>query len=177
LFIPDADVLIGPGFLEAMVESHRSHDRLFQYYYRWNEPEDAHGPDSCTIEYLQRVSAITDPSNWGGALSVRKTWFLAVNGYDMHPVFAGGYHRNDLDLHHRLKAFGLAERWSPTQCLFHPWHPGTEGAPISHRWHHTVAAYRARHLLSLPFRGIDPASDHDIPSDLLPELAKLGWQP
>jgi hypothetical protein len=168
VFIPDGDVLVAPDFLGRALEEHRADDRLVLYFYRIEEPQSAAGGPA-DIDQVKRTGRIANASNYGGCLSVRRSWLEAINGYEQHPLFALGNHCNDIDVHARLKILGLHVAWHPELMLYHPWHPGTG------RWHGTTVGEslwklqsvltqcRASDLEPVALRGIDPARDRVLP--------------
>ncbi len=121
--IIDADQVVEPDFLEAILREHRETDRLVMYVMRWDEPKEEH-IEPVDLEHLRRVTRIKNPVNYGGCLTVRKKWLYEINGYDLDPIFEG-LHANGRDLWTRFKNLGLYVMWHPTQRMYHPWHPNT----------------------------------------------------
>jgi hypothetical protein len=169
IVIPDADVVVDRDFLERVLQEHQTNDNLVMYIYRCNEPKEKHMTE-IDIEHLRHVGELTNPSNYGGCLTVRKKWLLEINGYELHPIFGTGDHANGLDIYTRLKALGLHVMWHPQLRLYHPWHPGTLVTALSSRLQHVVINYRAVNLMTTPFQGIDSRRDSELPCDLLKRL-------
>ena len=171
LFLPDADIAVQPDFLEEALKEHRSDDKLVMYFFRKEEPESSHTSD-VSLDRLREVCRFSNPSNYGGCLSVRKSWLLEINGYEQHPVFGSGFHANGLDVYTRLKNLGLHVMWHPRQVLYHPWHPlHAAGAPV---WkvQQVIINNRAMELSSLAYQGIDPSRNSDVPGHLLKKLER-----
>lgn len=172
VFIPDADVVVEPGFLEQALEEHSTNDKLVLYFYRRDEPKEMHTED-VQLERLQRVCQLSNTANYGGCISVRKSWLLAINGYEQHPVFGSGQHANGLDVYTRLKNLGLHVMWHPRLMLYHPWHPMTAnplGVP-TYKVQKVMINHRARSLSTRANQGLDPANDVDLSAALSDELA------
>ncbi|MEQ9459618.1 MAG: glycosyltransferase [Phycisphaeraceae bacterium] len=178
LVIIDADVIVEPDFLSRLWQDHQRTDNLAVYCYRYNEAREDHR-EQVDIEHLRSVCTITNPSNHGACLSIRKKHLLAINGYDTHPIFATGFHANCLDVYTRLKAQGVMARWNPDIKLFHPWHPSTAEHSINYQPQVHTSGWRARNLKFLPFRGIDPTLNTDPPPGLLKHLdwVRQQWMP
>ena len=79
--IPDADVIAEPDFLQNVWRDHQASDRLVTYYHRHNEPKDKH-TDTIELDHLRAVCELTNPSNHGACLSVRRHWLDEINGYE-----------------------------------------------------------------------------------------------
>jgi GT2 family glycosyltransferase len=166
IMIPDADVIVENDFVQNAWADHQATDNLVQYFHRYNEDQHNHR-EPIDIDHLRRVCRITNPANHGGCLSVRRHWLTKINGYEQHPIFATGFHANDLDVYNRLKSLGLLVRWSPTARMYHPWHPSTAAYADNYIPQQKTIEYRACHLLSLPFQGIDPSLNTEPPQELL----------
>jgi len=152
--IPDADVIAEPGFLSTVWQDHQQSDELACYYHRYNEPKDKHAETIC-LDHLRRVCELTNPSNHGACLSVRREWLTRINGYEQSPIFASGFHANDKDIYARLCSLGLMVRWNPTVKLLHPWHEMTGEVTPHYTPQLDVINWRGRTLSTLPFKGID----------------------
>ena len=169
LVIPDADVIVEEDFLEKVWHEHQQNSRLAMYIYRYNEPQKEHSPD-IDLSRLKNVCKLTNPSNYGGCLTVRKKWLLSINGYEQHPIYSSGFHANGLDIYTRLKVIGLNIMWHPELKLFHPWHPFTLANDESYKYQKIIVDYRAKNLLSSSFIGIDPKKNSNLPKDLAQEI-------
>ncbi len=161
--IPDADVIAEPGFLSAVWRDHQSSDRLVTYYHRYNEPKDAHH-DTVELDHLRSVCELTNPSNHGACLSVRRKWLTEINGYEQSPIFATGFHANDKDVYARLCSLGLMVRWNPEVKLFHPRHDMTGEVTPHYTPQLDVISWRGRTLSTLPFAGLDSSRDTTPPA-------------
>lgn len=177
VLIPDGDVVVEPDFVARMWALHARNPRLVTYNYRFNEAREDHR-DDVDIEHLKRVTTLTHPSNWGGCLGVRREWLLAVNGYEMLPLFATGDHGNDFDMYVRLKNLGLDVCWPREPVLYHPWHPTTLNFAYTHKLQAMLTQHRGHTLATLAHRGIDPRLDTDPPADVLAAIdqARAGFE-
>ncbi len=165
LVVPDGDVAVEGDFLERVWEEHAENERLVMYVHRRNEPREQHVAE-VTLEHLGPVARVTNPENYGGCLTVRKKWLLAINGYEQHWVFGHGAHANGRDVYTRLKNLGLHIQWHPELKLYHPWHAGTRVAASSYRLQQIVIDYRTRSLATSAFEGLDPSRNSALPPDL-----------
>jgi hypothetical protein len=172
LVIPDADVVVEENFLEQVWKEHQDNNQLVMYIYRYNEPEQKHRQE-VDLKHLQDVCILTNPSNYGGCLTVRKEWLLAINGYEQHPVFGTGFHANGLDIYTRLKALGLQVMWHPELKLYHPWHSSTLAQNPAYQYQKVVIEYRAKNLITVSYQGIDSNHDSEMPQILLEELENV----
>jgi len=169
LIIPDADVIVRPDFLQKSWELHKDYERLAIYAYRYDEIER----DTVTnynFNVMDEKMKITNPTNYGGCLTVRKKWLLDINGYEQHPIFATGNHANGLDIYTRLKNRGIAVMWSADLCLYHPWHPFTLIVTDEHRAQLKMIEHRKKNILQNCFFGIDANKNKTPPSELEAEL-------
>jgi len=174
LVLPDGDLIVRPDFLERVAAWHAEYDRLALYGYRYNEPEAGTLAD-LSFEELDAKCVCNNPRNYGACLSVRKKWLEAINGYDEHPVFEGGFHANGYDIATRLGIYGLAIQWEPTLRLYHPWHPFTLANDAGYRAQFALAERRLKDLDPRPFRGLEPGGDRpdrDLPADIAAAGAK-----
>lgn len=169
IFIPDGDVLVEPDFLRRALEDHDADPRLAMYFYRVDEPAPAAG-GIATIDHVRRTGRITNSSNYGGCLSVRRAWLERINGYEQHPLFALGIHTNGADVHARLKILGLHVAWHPELLLYHPWHPGTATGwdctsldKSLWKMQNVLTACRANDLRAVALRGIDATRNEPLP--------------
>ena len=167
--IVDGDLCFDANFLESLVTEHERNDRLACYVQRYNEPRRGDTGSPC-LDRLKDVARLNEPYNSGACLSVRKRWLCHINGFDEHPLWASGYHRNDLDVYTRLVAAGLDVLWHPRLRVYHPWHPGTEGVPKQHARHRLVARYRAEQHQTRPFVGLDRADRREPEPELQARL-------
>ena len=162
--IPDADVIAEPDFLRSVWDDHTASDRLVTYYHRHNEPEDERAKD-VSLDHLRSVCELTNPSNHGACLAIRRKWLIEINGYEQSPIFATGFHANDKDVYARLCSLGLMVRWNPDVRLFHPWHAMTGEVTPHYRPQLDVISWRGRTLATLPFQGLDPSRDTTPPQN------------
>lgn len=176
IVVPDADIVVERDFLAALLAEHEANERLVMYNYRYEELEGDHVPGrSATLEHLRPVCVLTNPNNFGTCLSVRKRWLLAINGYDLHPVFHTNFHANGRDVYMRLKNLGLQVMWHPALKCYHPWHPLTRfDARLEYGQQAIVTDWRNQTLNTLAFDGIDPAQNIAFPEAALrPQLDAL----
>jgi len=164
IVIPDADVVVENDFLEKVYAEHQKNEKLVMYIYRYNEPEDQH-KEQINIEHLNDTCILTNPSNYGGCLTVRKKWLMEINGYEQHPVFSGGFHANGYDVYTRLKSLGLHIMWHPELKLYHPWHPLTLVNSDNFDKQKIISDYRAKKLIYKAAQGIDSSSNSYLPGE------------
>ena len=171
IVIPDADVVVEHEFLERLLTLHAEDEKLVMYNYRFNEMKTDH-VEPVTLEHLRKVCVLTHPSNWGGCVATRKWWFMHVNGYERHPIFATGDHGNDFDMFTRFKALGLHVCWSPDPMLriYHAWHPRTLVYAYSHKLQAIVTRHRAKTLMFMAYNGIDPQYDSPMPDSIVTKI-------
>jgi hypothetical protein len=166
LVIADADVLFEDNFLETVWEEHQTNERLVMYIFRLDEPKRL-TPFCFQLEELKKNCILGNPYNYGGCLTVRKKWLLEINGYEQSDIFrTGGDHANGLDIYTRFKNTGMHIMWHPQLRLYHPWHPHKPGFLTAYESQKKFIDHRARSLDILPYKGIDPARDREIPREL-----------
>jgi hypothetical protein len=172
LVIPDADVLFEEDFLEKIWAEHQANERLVMYIYRMDEPKRQENLHFCLdLDKLKEICELTNPSNYGGCLTVRKKWLLKINGYEQDDIFrTGGDHANGLDVYTRFKNLGMHIMWHPKLRMYHPWHPHKPGSQNAYIPQKVLISHRAKSLDTLPYKGIDPAWDRDIPAQLIAQL-------
>lgn len=165
LVIADADVLVEANFLKTVWKEHQTNDQLAMYVFRMDEPKRT--SSLCLdFDYLKKVCMLTNPENYGGCLTVRKKWLLKINGYEQHEILRGTAHANGRDIYTRFKNMGMHIMWHPQLRLYHPWHPHPPGFQDGYLLQHILIRHRATNLDILPYNGIDPAWDREIPSEL-----------
>jgi hypothetical protein len=170
LVIPDADVAVERDFLERVWQEHQTNDKLLLYIHRYDEAQTDH-LEPITLEHLRRVCVLKNTMNFGGCLAVRKKWLLAINGYEQHPLFEGGFHANGRDVFNRLRHHGLPVMWHPTLKLYHAWHLATGYGRYFWKRQRVVTDYRDRQLHTLPYHGIDPIHDSKFQQILAAQIA------
>ncbi|MEW6742654.1 MAG: glycosyltransferase [Planctomycetota bacterium] len=164
LVIPDADQYVAPDFLFRVWELHNRYDRLVAYGYRLDELERG-VLQSHHLAELRRKCVLKNPTNYGGCLTVRKTWLELVNGYEQHPLFQTGNHANGLDMYTRFKNVGLAVQWEPALELYHPWHPATLESTREHKAQWKIIEWRRKTLQWQAFNGLDPGRNVKPPPE------------
>jgi hypothetical protein len=169
IVIVDGDLCFEANFLATLAEEHNRHDRLVCYVQRYNEPPRS-TPHLPCLETLRKVARLNDSFNYGACLSVRRKWLTEINGYDEHPLWATGYHRNDLDVYTRLTSLGLDTQWHPSLRVYHPWHPHSEESPRQHQRHRLMANYRSEKRQTLPFWGLNALANREPEAELLERL-------
>lgn len=172
LIIPDADVMVETDFIERIWEDHQENESLVMYVYRYDEMEGDHLP-KVDLQHLRDVCVLTNPSNFGGCLTVRRKWLLEINGYEQHLLFSSGFHANGYDVYTRLKCLGLHVKWHPRLKLYHLWHPNTLVDSANYKSQRIMIEYRARNLMSTAFEGIDSERNVDMPDDLIETLSAI----
>lgn len=123
LIISDGDVVVDEHFVSDAIDNHAGVRQLVNYYRRYDEQYEPK-EYSDDLKHLKRVSAVTNPSNYGGCFSIERKDFSAVNGYEMDVAFSGPS-ACAKDAYVRFKNAGYLIRWDPEARVFHPWHPGT----------------------------------------------------
>jgi len=174
IVIPDADVLFKNNFLETVWQEHQKYEKLVMYVFRYDEPLRKQ-PANLSWKELETVCALTNPANYGGCLTVRKKWMLAVNGYEQHEIFKTGAHANGLDLATRFKNLGLHIMWHPELKTLHPWHPHKIWIIDPYRAQKTVIKHRALHQEIFPYQGIDPNLNRELPPALKKKINASKW--
>lgn len=160
LVIPDADVFVCSDFLEKILAEHERQVDLIIYFRRYDQSEEDSGP--IILDYLNATCHLEIPTNYGGCITIRKKWMLAVNGYEQHPIFQGLNFTGGKDLYTRLRNLGMAIKWHHLEKLYHPWHPNPKLERMNRE---KVAAQqecirrRELSLMRLPYQGLDPRLD------------------
>lgn len=124
IVIPDGDIVVGEDFLEEVVRCHEKYQDLVLYFRRWDELKPDTSTKKIDLSRLMNDCILTNPTNYGGCLTLSKKVFNYVNGYEEHLLFseAGA---NGMELYTRLKNAGFPIMWHPTYKIYHPWHDGT----------------------------------------------------
>lgn len=125
IVIPDGDIAVEENFLEEVVRCHENYLDLALYFRRWDEQKPGAGrKDRPPISMLKEICKLTNPTNYGGCLTISKKAFDHVHGYEEHELFseAGA---NGMDLYTRLKNAGFPIMWHPDHKIYHPWHEGS----------------------------------------------------
>jgi GT2 family glycosyltransferase len=123
--IPDGDIAFEDNFLEEVSKYHEKYHDLVLYFRRWDERSphlEKKGRPS--ISTLRDTCRLTNPTNYGGCLTISRKALEYVRGYEEHELFseAGA---NGMELYTRLKNAGFPIMWHPTHKIYHPWHEGT----------------------------------------------------
>lgn len=125
IVIPDGDVVVEENFLAEVAEYHKKHQKLVLYFRRWDESKiDSVNNNGINISRMRNVCRLTNPTNYGGCITLSKSIFDYVHGYEESCLFseAGA---NGMELYTRLKNAGFPIMWHPTHKIYHPWHEGT----------------------------------------------------
>ncbi len=165
VFIPDADVVVEEHFLEQALNEHKANEKLVMYFCRAEEPKRKR-KSPVDLDHLKKVCVFTNPSNYGGCISVKKNWFLEINGYEQHPIFGSGFHANGLDVYTRFRILGLDIIWHPALFLYHPWHPLNAAGFPAYEVQKIIPNHRLKHSKYLAFQGLDPSRNVDVPPEL-----------
>jgi len=155
IVIPDADLFVKPNFLETLWKNYLRYPDAVQYIYRFDEIKKG-SLSNLSWEELEKKCSLINPNNYGGCLSVKKKWLIAINGYEMHPIFESGFHANGLDIYTRFKIIGLPIRWNPELKAFHIWHSSTRVNSKLYEIQKQFISYRARTLKYRAIMGINP---------------------
>lgn len=156
LVFPDGDIACEDGLLQHIYEEHNKYDDdLVLYHRRFDEPEAYSCSESLTnIEYLKTNTRLTNPTNYAGCFSVRRSNFLAVGGYEEHQAFSGPG-MNAMELYLRFRNKGLAIKWSSAHNVYHPWHPNTKIAGEKQQLRKTLQKASADHRWINPYAGLE----------------------
>ena len=173
IVIPDGDVVFDKNFLREIWNEHKRNENLVMYLYRYDEPQHAHTSMNIDLDYLSRICILTNPSNYGGCLTVRKKWLLKINGYEEYEIFrTGGDHANGLDIYTRFKNLGLHIMWHPDLKIYHPWHEHKAGVANAYKPQHVFIQYRASQREVSAFKGLDSKRNREVPGELISKIAK-----
>lgn len=124
IVIPDGDIVVEEDFLEEVARCHEKYQDLVLYFRRWDERKPDTRSKKIDLSKLMNNCRLTNPTNYGGCLTLSKKTFNHVKGYEEHLLFseAGA---NGMELYTRLKNAGFPIMWHPTYNIYHPWHDGT----------------------------------------------------
>jgi GT2 family glycosyltransferase len=165
LIVTDGDVVVESNLLARIWAEHEKNDKMAMYLYRYCEPKEEHNK-SITVAHMKKVGQMTNASNFGSCLSVRKKWLIQANGYEQHPIFSSGFHANGMDMATRLKAMGMHIMWPPDLAVYHPYHPEHGVSSDQYITQRMIIEYRGQHIQFLPFKGLDSQHDRDMPAEL-----------
>lgn len=166
LIIPDGDVIVETDFIQKVWDTHQKSNDLVAYGYRCNEIAE-NSLSSLAFDELKDKCVITNPTNYGGCLTVRKEWLLKINGYDQHQIFESGFHANGLDIYTRFRNYGLAIKWDPSLHLYHPRHAFTSEKAPEYERQRKLINWRSENLEFLPLNGISPLLNTKTPYTLV----------
>lgn len=124
IVIPDGDIVVEADFLEEVARCHEKYQELVLYFRRWDEPRLDDKTTGIDIFRLKKSCVLTNPTNYGGCITLSKKIFNYVCGYEESSLFfeAGA---NGMELYTRLKNVGFPIMWHPTHKIYHPWHSGS----------------------------------------------------
>ena len=125
LIIPDGDIAAEHDFLDHVWIQHQRVQDLVLYYKRFDEPQEV----SCEISrtsllHLKDKSKLTNGTNYGGCLTLRRQTFNDIGGYVEHSAFSNAG-TNGLETYTRLRNYGAPIRWAHDKFIYHPWHQNT----------------------------------------------------
>jgi hypothetical protein len=170
LVIPDADQIVPPDFLTRVWEKHQEYECMVVYGYRLDQISHQAIEDVADIKSIEGDFELTNPTNFGGCLTVRKRWMIELNGYEQHASFGTGAHAQGRDLYTRFKNKGLAVCWEPSLKLYHPWHTGTLTLSPWHQLQLKIIEWRHRTLHYMAFEGIDSSMNSRMPLQMESEV-------
>jgi len=126
LVLIDGDIAVDETFLESDLDIHARYPDTAVYYRRWDEPEPANPglPRDKSIDFLERNCRLTNPTNYGGCLTISRSLLDSVAGYEEHSLFVEAGAGN-MELYTRLRNAGIPVMWHPHTKVYHPWHSGT----------------------------------------------------
>ena len=125
LVIPDGDIVVEENLLAETIRLHEIYENLVLYFRRWDEPNpEEKSKETLSISRLRDTCRLTNPTNYGGCLTIPRKVFNYVFGYEEHELFseAGA---NGMELYTRLKNAGFPIMWHPEHKIYHPWHKGS----------------------------------------------------
>lgn len=124
LVIPDGDIVVEEDFLEEVSRIHSQYQELVLYFRRWDECKPEGSATCIDLDNLREFCTLSNPTNYGGCVTLPKKTFNRVSGYEEHQLFseAGA---NGMDLYTRLKNSGSPIMWHPSHRIYHPWHKGS----------------------------------------------------
>jgi hypothetical protein len=123
LIIPDGDIVVSKDFLSIVEKEIQKFSDQVLYFRRWDEMKKDHCEKSIDYNYLSKVAVLTNPTNYGGCLVIKKELFKELNFYEESEVFAGPG-ANGLETYIRLRNKGLPIKWHDEK-IFHPYHSFT----------------------------------------------------
>lgn len=124
LIIPDGDIVVEADFINYCLKEHSKIDSMALYFRRYDEPKEFSSANSQTdIEHLKQHSKITNPTNYAGCLTLKRSVFDAIGGYETHKAFSGPG-MNGLDTYIRLRNMGVCIKWADYK-IYHPCHQST----------------------------------------------------
>ncbi|MCB9103902.1 MAG: glycosyltransferase [Anaerolineales bacterium] len=124
LVLIDGDIVVRPDFLTEMWQTHAAYKNLVLYVRRWDEPKTAHDAGQISVEHLETVCQLNNPTNYGGCLITGRQNIESAQGYEEHPII-GGPGAVSKELYTRLCNAGFPIMWHSTEKIYHPWHFGT----------------------------------------------------
>ncbi len=133
IVIPDGDIAVEENFLEEVIRCHEKYPGTALYFRRWDEQSSGtKRKDILSISTLRDICRLTNPTNYGGCLTILRKSFDHIHGYEEHELFseAGA---NGLELYTRLKNAGFPIMWHPTHKIYHPWHEGTAPKALEYK--------------------------------------------
>ena len=146
----------------GVLDEHARCENLALYIHRMNETED-HAMDILDPAALIGNVKLTNPTNHGACLSVRREHMLRVNGWEMHPMFEGRHFWGSLDLYTRFKNLGLHVMWHPDLRCYHAWHPWPASPTENLDAQKEIMRRRLYEMEHLAYRGLDPDLAYDPP--------------
>ncbi|MFZ2196432.1 MAG: glycosyltransferase family A protein [Thermodesulfovibrionales bacterium] len=128
LLLVDGDIIVQKNLLDIVEEEHSRYEDLVLYFRRWDEPTFARQKQrSYEVDYLDKICILNNPTNYGGALAIKKCSLAEVNNYEESEFFSGPG-ANGLEMYTRLRNNGFPIKWH-NQKIFHPYHALTGFTP------------------------------------------------
>ncbi|GEM_PF-2644960 len=151
LIIPDGDILVPNNILREIITHHKKTDGLALYFRRWDELKIDHNPKlSYHISHLDQCCRLTNPTNYAGLISLSRTTFNHVQGYEESEIFSGpGV--NGLELYTRLRNSGVSIQWSPMK-IYHPFH---RSSGSSDKYRNSLETAKRKYQWIMPYAGLE----------------------
>jgi len=131
----DGDILVKKNFLHDLELAHKEYKTIINLDRRYStQPVGATFENWCQgeIDYKKCLSVCANPNlspqkiveNKGPLISVPRTWFFDVGGYDEHRIWSTGISRNGQDITKRMEIYsGKQSIALPNHLCVHPYHP------------------------------------------------------
>ena len=123
IVLPDGDIVVQEDHLQVIEDELKDRHEKILYFRRWDEPKNAHCALSTNIDYLEKNTILTNPTNYAGCLCLNRSALDKVSGYEESEIFAGPG-TNGKETYIRFRNAGFEIKWH-SKKIYHPWHPST----------------------------------------------------